>query len=670
MPLVIAAGAAVFAVHAACYLYFFVDDEAIPLVYARNLLRGHGLVYTPLEGRVEGYSDLLQVLLGAVVLGCLRVLHVADLAVLQTGKAASFAFGVGIVVLTGAMLARSRASLAGVTAGVAFIALAGPLAVWSCSSLEAVPFAFVITGLAAAMLIRPLRHRTALVLTALALLYRIDGFVYTGAVIMGALIAADAVERRRIFREIVLPAAGIAIAYHLARFAYFHSLLTAPMRAKVLYKLTPDAQVIVKAPAQTYLRRFIDLFGLAAIPAFGLAALGAARNRQGLGLVVAATLITAYAGLVGDWMFGWRFLIPALPLTAVAIGFAVAELRPPLAWTVAAVVLAWSAVGAQTVAAEFVSTQHKPIWWSAPRLGEQVWLAPYADLMSLARARVAPGETIAYNQAGLLPFVLDADNIDDLGICSGFEAGLPTTDVYFTEVGRYTPLTPAPVITAPHAYLLYRRVRTIMSRTDLLRNANEGRIPSRIIGGYYALAGVDASAENALYVRTDKPADVYRQDPTAFQEDLIHISRIRRADLGGGQVPAEHLASALPFLGWKVGRLTVNGSTHLALRFADADALVSTLYAAGVSATSPVDLTVTIFDGSGKAVVRQEAHVDPAQRALRVALPPGIRGRVFVLDARTTTAPRADLRIDNLRLMGQSVELGEYVRRMLPFPAR
>jgi hypothetical protein len=39
-----------FLAHAARYLYFFVDDEAIPFVYARNLLRGRGLVYTAFEG--------------------------------------------------------------------------------------------------------------------------------------------------------------------------------------------------------------------------------------------------------------------------------------------------------------------------------------------------------------------------------------------------------------------------------------------------------------------------------------------------------------------------------------------------------------------------------------------------------------------------------------------
>src|SRR5436190_24399047 len=70
----------VFAVYAGSFLYFFVDDEAIPLVYARNLLRGRGLIYTALEGRGEGYTDFLHVLWSTAVLYVTPGLHLSRLA--------------------------------------------------------------------------------------------------------------------------------------------------------------------------------------------------------------------------------------------------------------------------------------------------------------------------------------------------------------------------------------------------------------------------------------------------------------------------------------------------------------------------------------------------------------------------------------------------------------
>ena len=72
---------ALFLAHASRYLYFFVDDEAIPFVYARNLLRGRGLVYTAFEGRVEGYSDFLTVLVDTILLGLTRIAGAPTLSV-------------------------------------------------------------------------------------------------------------------------------------------------------------------------------------------------------------------------------------------------------------------------------------------------------------------------------------------------------------------------------------------------------------------------------------------------------------------------------------------------------------------------------------------------------------------------------------------------------------
>src|SRR3954468_10115107 len=102
--------AAAFVSYASLFLCFFVDDEAIPLVYARNLLRGRGLVYTVLEGRVEGYSDFLHVLWSAVLLAITRAAGLAPIAPLIAGKAVSLAAGVALVVLVARALARLGAT--------------------------------------------------------------------------------------------------------------------------------------------------------------------------------------------------------------------------------------------------------------------------------------------------------------------------------------------------------------------------------------------------------------------------------------------------------------------------------------------------------------------------------------------------------------------------------
>src|SRR5215212_5531137 len=94
-----AAAIAGFFIYAANFLYFFVDDEAIPYVYAQNILHGRGLSYTIFEGRVEGYSDFLHVGLCTLVLAGVRAAGLPKVSVFFAGKLFSLLCGAAIVLL-------------------------------------------------------------------------------------------------------------------------------------------------------------------------------------------------------------------------------------------------------------------------------------------------------------------------------------------------------------------------------------------------------------------------------------------------------------------------------------------------------------------------------------------------------------------------------------------
>lgn len=669
--LIRAAAVLVFAVYAASFLYFFVDDEAIPLVYARNLLRGHGLIYSSVEGPVEGYSDFLHVLWSALLLAISRVMHLSSLAPLNIGKGVSFALGIAIIVTAGRMMERAGADRPGLISGVGFLALAGPLALWSCSSLETVPFALVVTLLVGSLLPGQGAQRQSwpILLASVAILQRIDGFLYVGVVLFASALAMDPGRRPWLLRRVVLPVLAFGALYHAWRYVYFGTLLSAPLQAKILYKLSPAGHAIVKSPERSYLRGFADLYGLALAPALAVAVALVWRLRSGRAASLALVLLSGYVAMVGDWMFGWRFVVPLLPLAAFVVALAVSRLRRPLAWIAACAVILWSAAGARAFAREYVALQGRPIWWAAPRQGPSVWLAPYGDLIPTAERAIARGERIAYNQAGLLPFVLDADNVDDLRICSKFEAALPTTDVYFTEVGRYSPLTDAPVLTAAHAYLLYRDVRMLLSRTDLLTNANNGRIPEELLGGYFRRIAIDPAGENALYGRTEKDASAYRRDPRLFRENLAHTSRLRRVDVDGRELPDSEIGPAFPFLRWQTGHVHVRDRTRIDIWFADRDEDVYTVYAGALSARGgAVAVTFTLFDADGRAVAHETAQPDDSPAPLITPFQTPVRAQMLSISAYAADGD-ADLVISDLRVDGQSAALRDYVRRTLTFPA-
>jgi hypothetical protein len=179
---------------------------------------------------------------------------------------------------------------------------------------------------------------------------------------------------------------------------------------------------------------------------------------------------------------------------------------------------------------------------------------------------------------------------------------------------------------------------------------------------------VDASGDNAIYVRTEKSADEYQRDPASFQEDLIHTSRIQRADLDGRVLPDDRVGPGFPFLRWQTGTLTVHGTSRLALRFAAHDEDVMTLYAGGLSASAPVDITFSVFSESGRLTATEEAKADPGRAMLLRPFAAGTRGRLLVIDMRADR-PDATVTLSDLRLNGQSGVLRRYVTGTLRFPA-
>jgi hypothetical protein len=71
---------AAFALYSMQFVYFFVDDEAIPFVYAQNVLQGDGLVYNPDDGPVEAYSDFLSIWIDIGILAAVNTLGVSSAA--------------------------------------------------------------------------------------------------------------------------------------------------------------------------------------------------------------------------------------------------------------------------------------------------------------------------------------------------------------------------------------------------------------------------------------------------------------------------------------------------------------------------------------------------------------------------------------------------------------
>jgi hypothetical protein len=661
---------AVFVVHALNYLYFFVDDEGIPLVFARHLLDGQGLVYNSFEGRAEGYSDFLHVLVSTLWLLISGTLGLGPLAPFFFGKAVSFACGMGVVWVTWRALERDPAvTMPGRVTAAAFLALAPPLALWSCSSLEMAATTLLVAVLAIGSFEEGRTPDAWIATAACALvLLRIDGVVFAAAILGPAWVGAPRPRRRALTRRVLIPLAVTLAVYHGWRWWYFGHLLSCPMAAKVLYKLLPAQNLVTREPAGSYGWGFIEMYGW--IPAAVAVAFVAARTwtaHRARPLMASACLLAGYAAMVGDWMIGFRFFLPLLPIAAVLLALAVSSItQPRLAGILAGAAAVWFAAVALSSAARYGRTPYHEGWWQAPSLSADRYFSRYLRLYKELQSLVPPRARIAYNQAGLVPYLLDVDNIDDLGICSCFVARMPTSDVVFTEVGRYSPLTNATALRATEAYLLYRAPDMVIAPLDTLRSANVGSVPDRILRGHYIERLVDRHAEAAVYTRTAAPLTPFQTTPHVFLQNLAHPSRLVSA-FDGRVVPRDQYLSRLPFLA--DGRLerSFSGRVSFALVFAASDEPVFEVDLRRVWSRTDAVMTITLRGARGALVHREERALTAGQpAAVSLAWPEGRRAAELSLQFESRNGPtRVHLR--DLRVQGQSAELAAYVRQ-LPFP--
>jgi hypothetical protein len=675
----------VFLAFAAGFLFFFVDDEAIPLVYAQNVLHHKGLRYNSFEGLVEGYSDFLHVWLGVALIALTRALGLSKLAIFLAGKALSLLAGTATIVLTDRVLRRwpgvgNESRLA----SLLFLALAGPLAVWSCSSLETAAFTAILLVLLYALFAAPDSNddataglALACVACVLAFLERIDGFLHAGVLIAAALAIASPARRRAIARRVVLPAMLAFVAYHAWRRWYFGSWLPTPVVAKILYKLTAHGPLVTKPPAAPYAIAFLGaMMWISPIVALAGGAIVAwrRRDRRLAALTIATLVMGGYVAFVGDWMFGFRFFVPLLPWLAVLLGIVLATLLERLSRamgriTIAAIVLC-AIVSAVRFERSYERVEDETNFLLHPSFEPSRYFTPFYSLYEMVRPEVKAGDRIAFNQAGFLPFMLDLDNLDDLGVCSRFVADLPTTDVQFTQVGRYSPLTNGPAIRAAHAYLLYLEPRLLITRGDLIRAANGGHAPEFLLQNRYRAVHYEPDGDNVVYVRTDVPVAPFQTDARAFSENLAHVSSIRHAWLQHERVPVASYLEQLPYLADRSTLITFQDRYSIDLTFDTTDTEVDALHIAYLLSTAPVTLHVQLRQHDGHAVFSDEmqlaANTGTSYHHVMRAPAPGM-----ALSLQFTGPPGVPihLTLHDLRLQGQRPALARHVARFLPLPS-
>ncbi len=453
-----------------------VDDPYITFRYAANLLAGHGPVFNIGE-RVEGFTSPLHLLLSA---GLLLIAPSVD--ILFKAKCASLVFAFVMLAQMGMLARRSGLHSGEALLAQALLALNINFALAAVNALETTLYGSLLLG--CLLLFQGECRRGCGVwsglLLAAALQARPEAFLMALA-LLG--VRVFWMRRQRLSRRF---AAGWLTTFlvpicliEIARWGYYGQIVPNTYFAKAMspslsFQIGAAYLLKATAPGQGALKLFGPFFGnvarlnahnifafdslvqknlrsdffyiLMPVLFWGLALTGFAvrLSRRTQPRLTALMSLAVLAGVVvfvlragGDWMYGWRFVVPALPVIALAQCFGVRALsrrltrRRPYSFQaarrlcgvlVAAVWLVsagktthypWSLAHFSTHGSRLlqVSEGYGPLWVKGERFIKRL---PY-------------GSTVAYSELGYSGYAnLDKKMIDVRGLTDRQIAHLPT----------------------------------------------------------------------------------------------------------------------------------------------------------------------------------------------------------------------------------------------------
>lgn len=481
------------------------DDSYISFRYARNLVRGHGLVFN-VDERVEGYTNFLWTV--AVAGGMAGGLDPEPATEILAATAA-----LGTIVLLAWL---SRRVIIGPLAEPSrllpplLFAAIGSQARHVISGLETLLFVFLVLAGFASLYqghrrfpperesdcgAAPMSDRVALatgLLFGLAALTRPEGLLYAGIAVLwaaweGSRRASETTLFRRL-RPAVLVSGGVLLLVvpHLAwRWSFYGYPLPNTFYAKVAGSLSER----LERGWQTLYRGLED-WAIWPILALAVLAIPATRTSRFWlwSYLISVTTVASFLLVGGDFVhsFGPRLLMPALPFVLL---LSAEGLRRTIAALPGIKRVSWVGSLVVTVVVLLVAVHALVRPWPTPagRLGGLARVHhAWRETGEWFRKESDPKALIATTTAGILPYVSDRPVLDMFGL----------TDEHIAHHAEVDPAMPPAHGKSDPAYVLDRRPDYLhvihLTPEGIPETAGLGWVAKRVADEYEVIAQVKA----------------------------------------------------------------------------------------------------------------------------------------------------------------------------------
>jgi len=399
------------------YFEYTTDDSYISFRYARNLAEGNGLVWNPGE-RLESYSNFLWVVL-------LSLAHTIGLNIVFTAKILGILSGIGILILSywlARELGRPKVS--------PYLWIAPILLVynrdflfWMGSGMETAFYAFLVLAAICRYFIEIRtndRKPISAILFFLVAITRPEGIVFYLATVV-----YDISYLRRYSWRSYLVFFILLAAYHVWRIVYFGDVLPCPYYAKI------GGDERFRAGVEYLSNYFIKYLPFLAV--LSLLLLFPPGDPGKCFYLFWMMIAGAGAALYmdGDWMWHFRLMIPVTvllcALTVPAISGVLGGARSGDRRIRGLVLLIGFLLVHQAVGVSGKDLAHILTGRRLPMSGclEGEMTQAMESLGLWLRERSQPGDLIAVNHAGALPFYADRPALDMTGLCNRHISRLP-----------------------------------------------------------------------------------------------------------------------------------------------------------------------------------------------------------------------------------------------------
>ena len=399
------------------YFDYATDDSFISFRYARNLAEGHGLVWNPGE-RLESYSNFLWVII-------LSLAYSLGLNIVFTAKVLGILSGVGILILSYYLAHELGKPKVSPYLWIAPLLLAfnRDFLFWMGSGMETAFYALLILASVRryfAEIRTNDRKPISAVLFFLVAITRPEGIVFYLATIV-----YDIGYLRRYSRRSYLVFFILFAVYHTWRMVYFGDVFPCPYYAKI------GGDERFRAGVQYLSNYFIKYLPCLAV--LSLLLLFPPGDPGKCFYLFWLMIVGAGAALYmdGDWMWHFRRMIPATVFLCILM-------VPAISGILGVARSGDSRIRGLALLIGFLAV-HQAVGVSGKDLGhiltgrrlpmsgclEGELTRAMESLGLWLRARSEPGDLIAVNHAGALPFYADRPALDMTGLCNRPISRLP-----------------------------------------------------------------------------------------------------------------------------------------------------------------------------------------------------------------------------------------------------